>query len=100
MFQQWLDQIALEAAPRPIDIVRNILDQVESQPRLMEVHYLVQEPALLEIMRGLGSLSDQDRRRLREYLACHGQERLVVRVSPTGALILELADKVAFDESA
>jgi hypothetical protein len=100
MFQQWLDQIAREAAPRPIDIVRDILDQVESLPRLMEVHYLVQEPALLEIMRGLGSLSDADRDRLRKYLARHGKERLGVRVSLTGALILELADKVALEERA
>ncbi len=89
MSRRWLEEVADEPLPHPIDIVRDILDQAESLPRLMEIHYLAREPALLEIMRGLGSLPDDDRERLREYLARHRQKPLGVRVSPSGTLFLE-----------
>jgi hypothetical protein len=95
-----IDPVADEAPPHAIDVVRDILREVESLPRLMEVHYLMQEPGLLDILRGLGALSDEDRNQLQEYLARRRQGRLRVRELPTGALILELADKTRFDESA
>jgi hypothetical protein len=94
------DQIEEEAPPHPADIVREILCEVENLPRLMEAHYLLQEPGLLDIMRGLGALADDDRNRLQEYLVRHRQELLRVRELPTGALILELKDKTSLDKSA
>jgi hypothetical protein len=66
-----IDQIPDEAPPLAIDVVRDILREVESLPRLMEAHYLMQEPGLLDIMRGVGALPDDDRNRLQEYLARH-----------------------------
>jgi hypothetical protein len=100
MYQLWLDELADEAPLHPIDIVRDILAQVESLPRLMEIHYLLREPGLLEIMRGLGSLPEDERQRLLEYLSRHDQKRLRVRQSPTGTLILEFVDEIPFDGGA
>jgi hypothetical protein len=100
MYQPWLDEIADEAPLHPIDIVRDILAQVESLPRLMEIHYLLREPGLLEIMRGLGSLPEDERQRLLGYLAGHDQKRLQVRQSPTGTLVLEFVDAIPFDRGA
>jgi hypothetical protein len=97
---QPLLEIAAEAPPHPIDIVHDILHEVGSLPRLIEIHYLAEEPLLLEIMRSLGALPVEDRVRLREYLARRGQERLGVRELSTGALILEFADKAQLDKSA
>lgn len=65
----------------------------------MEVHYLLQEPGLLDIMRGLGALADDDRNRLRHFLV-RNQGRLSVRERPVGKLILEFADKTSLDKSA
>jgi hypothetical protein len=78
-----------EERPHPIDIVRDILRDVESLPVLMEVYYLVSEPGLLEIMRGLGALPDEDRSRLRAYLSRHSNVPLRARELPAGALLLE-----------
>jgi hypothetical protein len=95
------DQIGEEAPPHPVDIVCDILREVETLPRLMEIHYLVQEPGMLDIMRGVGALSDDDRNRLRDYLARHSKARLHVREMPrSGALILELVDETSLDKSA
>jgi hypothetical protein len=95
-----IDQMPDEAPPHAIDVVCDILREVESLPRLMEVHYLMQEPGLLDILRGLGALPEDDRNRLQEYLVHYRQARLRVRELPTGALILESADETRFDESA
>ena len=97
MYQPWLDEIADEAPLHPIDIVRDILAQVESLPRLLEIHYLLREPGLLEIMRVLGSLPEDERQRLLGYLAGQDQRRLQVRQSSTGTLVLEFVDEVSFD---
>jgi hypothetical protein len=78
-----------DEGPHPIDIVRGILRDVESLPVLMEIHYLVNEPGLLEIMRGLGALPDEDRNRLRSYLNRHSNDPLHVRELSAGALLLE-----------
>jgi hypothetical protein len=78
-----------EERPHPIDIVRDILRGVESLPALMEIYYLVNEPGLLEIMRGLGALSDDDRSRLQAYLSRHSNSPLRVRELSGGALSLE-----------
>ena|SRR5579863_5062304 len=90
----------IQAPPHPIDIIRDLLDEVGSLPRLMEIHYLLQEPVLLDIMRRLGSLAEDDRRRLREYLARCGEARLGVRELPAGTLILECAHETPFDQGA
>jgi len=100
MSQPLLSVIAEEMPLDAVDIVRDILRDVESLPRLMELHYLMQEPGLVELMRGLGALPEGDRRRLSAYLArnCPGQLR--VRQLPSGALILEAIDETRLDESA
>ncbi len=99
---QPLLSLADEAPLDPVDVVCDILRDVESLPRLMEVHYLMQEPGLIELIRGLGALPDCDRFRLSAYLARHRHRhgRLRVRQLPAGALILEAADETRLDESA
>lgn len=94
------DQFADEQPPHPIDIVRDILREADSLSRLIEVHYLAQEPGLLEIMRGLIALSDDERCRLQQYLARRRERYLYVRELPSGALILDTADETRLDESA
>lgn len=84
----------------PIDIVREILEEVGSLSRLMEVHYLVQEPGLLDIMRVLGGLSEGDRVRLREYLVGRRQSRLRVRQLAVGRLSVEWLDDDRIEKSA
>jgi len=84
----------------PLDIVRDILREAESLPRLMEVHYLAQEPGVVEIMRGLIALPDDERFRLQRYLACRRGRRLHVRETPNGALIIEAVDETRLDDSA
>ncbi len=100
MSQPLLSVIAEEMPLDAVDIVRDILRDVESLPRLMELHYLMQEPGLVELIRGLGALPEGDRRRLTAYLARRCPGPLRVRTSPTGALILEAADETRLDESA
>jgi hypothetical protein len=100
MSQPLLSFIAEEAPLEPIDIVCDILRDIESLPRLMELHYMMQEPGLVELMRSLGALPDADRARLRAYLARHCRGQLRVRQLPSGALILELAGETRLDESA
>ena len=97
---QPLLSLADEVPLDPVDIVRDILRDAESLPRLMEIHYLMQEPGLVELMRGLGALPEGDRRRLAAYLARHCPGPLRVRQLPTGVLILEAADETRLDESA
>lgn len=100
MAQPLLLSLAEEAPLDTADIVCDILRDAESLPRLMEIHYLMQEPGLVELVRGLGALSECDRRRLTAYLARHCAGGLHLRQLPTGALILEAADQTRLDESA
>ena len=100
MSQLSLEHCVEELPLDPIDIVRDILREVESLPRLMEVHYLMQEPGLPDPMRGLGALEEGDRKRLNAYLARHRLSRLRVRDLSAGALILEALDPTRRDESA
>ena len=100
MSQPLLSVIAEEMPLDPVDIVRDILRDAESLPRLMEIYYLMQEPGLVELMRGLGALPEADRRRLTAYLARQCPGPLRVRPLPTGALMLEAADETRLDESA
>ncbi len=97
---QPLLSLADEAPLDVVNIVCDILRDAESLSRLMEIHYLMQEPGLVELMRRLGALAEGDRRRLTAYLARNCPGRLRVRQSPTGALILEAADETRLDESA
>ncbi len=85
---------------RPLDIVCDILREAESVPRLMEVHYLAQEPGLIEIMRGLIALPDDERFRLQHYLAGRRGRRLHVCEAPNGTLMIEAVDETRRDESA
>jgi len=104
MSQPLLSVIAEEMPLDPVDIVRDIVRDIlrdaESLPRLMEIHYLMQEPGLVELMRGLGALPEGDRRRLSAYLARHCPGGLRVRQLPSGALILEAVHETRLDESA
>jgi len=97
---QPLLRLADEAPLDALDIVRDILRDIDSLPRLMEVHYLMQEPGLVDLMRVLGALPDGDRHRLNAYLARHRPARLRVRELPTGGIVLEVADEIRLDESA
>jgi hypothetical protein len=92
---------APEDAPlHPLDIVCDILREVESLPRLMEFLYLVQEPGLLEIIRALVALPEEERFRLLQYLARHREQHMYVRELPSGALIIETVEQSPPDESA
>lgn len=89
MCQPLLDPSEDEASLHPIDVVREILDEVGSLSRLMEVYYLVREPGLLDIMRGLAALPDEDRAKLEAFLARYRRAALNIREESAGALILE-----------
>jgi len=92
---------AAEDAPLDaLDIVCDILREAESLPRLMEILYLVQEPGLLEIMRGLVALPDEERFRLLQYLAHHREHHMFVSELPGGALVIETVEQSPLDESA
>ncbi len=94
-----VDPMADDTPLHPLDIVRDILREAESLPRLMEVHYITQEPGLIEIMRGLIALPDDERFRLQHYLAGRRGRRLHVRETPNGALIIAAVDETQLDES-
>jgi hypothetical protein len=78
-----------ENQPDPVDIVCDILREVDSLQVLLEVHYLILEPGLLEIMRRVAAVPDEDRRRLLAYLSRHSNAPLRVRELPAGGLLLE-----------
>lgn len=88
MSQQLLDEPKLELDP--IDIVRDILAQAETLPRLMEIHYLVQEPGMLDVVRCMAALPDDDRARLQSFLKAQGTPSLLrVREAGPGVLRIE-----------
>jgi hypothetical protein len=95
-----VDHIGDDTPIEPLDIVRDILRDAESLPRLIEVHYLAQEPGLIEIMRGLIALPDEERFRLQHYLASRRSRRLHVREAPNGALMIAAVDEARLDEGA
>ncbi|AXK79985.1 hypothetical protein DW352_05295 [Pseudolabrys taiwanensis] len=73
-----------------IDIVRDILARAGTLPRLMEVHYLMQEPDLFEIVRCMTALPDKERAKLLQFFEKHGMlSRLRVREVGGRALHLE-----------
>jgi hypothetical protein len=88
MSQPWPDPIADEEALHPTDIVRVILREAGTLSRLIEIHYFSQEPGFLNVLRGLGALSDQDRATLDDYLHRHSGKCLSVRELPNGALMI------------
>lgn len=88
MSQQSLD--APEVELHPIDILRDILAQAGTLSRLMEVHYLVQEPGMLDIVRCLAALPEDDRVRLLRFLQAQGSpSQLRVREAGPGVVRLE-----------
>ena len=97
---QPLLSLADEAPLDPVDIVHDILRDIGSLPRLMEIHYLMQEPGLVDLMRVLGTLPDSDRHRLSAYLDRHRPARLRLRELPTGGMLLEVTDEIRLNESA
>jgi hypothetical protein len=96
----FVDLVADDMPLRPLDIVRDILSESENLPRLMELHYLAQEPGLIEIMRSLIALPEEERFRLQHYLARRRGRRLHVGELPGGALILEPIDETWREEDA
>ncbi len=88
MSQPLPDRMAREEIPDPSEIVRVILQETGTLSQLMEVHYLVQEPGLLDIVRALAALADDDRATLHEYLRRHSRDRLTIRALPNGALMI------------
>jgi len=89
-----------ETPPHPLDIVCDILHEAGSLPRLMEVLYFIDEPGLLEIMRALTALPDEERFRLQQYLARHRERHMFVSELPSGALIIETVEQTPLNESA
>jgi len=83
-----LDQ-ADEASIHPIDVVREILSRVGGLPRLMELSYLVQEPGVLDIVRALASLCDEDRDKLHAFLTANSDCALRLRETARGSIVLE-----------
>ena len=100
MYLPSLDEMMPDAPPQTADIIRDILLDSDGLSRLLEIYYLAQEPGLLDIMRGLSTLDDEDRKRLQEYVLCRRDRLLHVREFPTGAMTLELRDNVPCDDSA
>ncbi len=88
MSQPWPDPIADEEVLHPTDIVRVILREAGTLSRLIEIHYLSQEPGFLNILRGLGALTHVDRATLDDYLHRHSGKGLSVRELPNGALMI------------
>jgi hypothetical protein len=88
MSQPWPDSVDDEEALHPTDIVRVILREVGTLSRLIEIHYFSQEPGLLNILRGMGALTDEDRATLDDYLHRHSGKGLSVRELPNGALMI------------
>lgn len=100
MFQQWPNPPQGEDPPHPVDVVREILREVGSLSRLMEVYYLLQEPGLLDILCGLGTLSDSERSKLMGFMRRGQQSLLRVREGPAGAITLEWQNESQLDKSA
>lgn len=100
MSQLSLNDLAADTPPHTIDIIRDILHDAGNLPKLMEVYYLAQEAGLLEIMRGLSTLSDDDRKRLQEYMIRRRHRALRVRELPTGAMMMELQEEPRREEGA
>jgi len=86
-------------APHPIDIICDMLRESEGLPRLMETFYLAQEPGLLEIMRALISLPEDERFRLLQYLSRCRDQHIYVREMPGGALVIDTVERSGIDES-
>lgn len=89
MSQPLPEEITDALPPQAADMVRDILRDLGSLSRLMEVYYLACEPGMIDILRGLAALPDEDRNRLREYLNCRRTRPL--RVCERGG-ILSLED--------
>lgn len=88
MSQQLLSENEVEI--HPIDILRDILAEAGTLSRLMEIHYVVQEPGMLDIMRYLTGLSDADRERLLTFLEAQASpSRLRVQEEGLGVLRLQ-----------
>jgi len=92
-----LHLVADEPPPHPIDIVRDILHESEGLPRLMETFYLAQEPGLLEIMRALVSLPEDERFRLLQYLSRRRDQHMYVREAPNGELVIDTVERTGID---
>jgi hypothetical protein len=92
------DEITEALPPQAADMIRDILRDLGSLSRLMELYYLACEPGMIDILRGLATLSDDDRCRLRDYLNYPRARPLRVH-ERAGILSLEdgeiIADKAA-----
>jgi hypothetical protein len=89
MSQPWLDPLEGDDSPHPVDVVSEVLRDVGSLSRLMQVCYLVREPGLLDIMFGLGALSDDARAKFQVFMAKGQSAKLNVHEDAAGALVLE-----------
>jgi len=90
MSQPWPDPITDDEALHPTDIVRVIVEEAGTLSRLMEIHYFLQEPGFLDILRGLGAVADADRATLHDYLHRHRGAPLTVRELSNGTLTIEV----------
>lgn len=88
MSQPSLDDHEVEL--HTIDLVRDILARAGTLPRLMEVHYMMQEPDLFEIVRCMLALPDIERAKLLRFFEMQGAvSQLRVREVGGGVLRLE-----------
>ncbi|AXK79671.1 hypothetical protein DW352_03535 [Pseudolabrys taiwanensis] len=73
-----------------IDLVRDILARAGTLPRLLEVHYMMQEPDLFEVIRCVTALPDEERAKLLRFFEQHGApSRFRVQEVGPGTLRLE-----------
>ena len=100
MSPQWHDPLSGEEPPHPLDVICEILRDVGSLSRLIEMYYLVQEPGLLDIVSGLSALSDDERAKLQTFLERREQLLLRLREDRKGALVLEWREGSQSDTSA
>jgi hypothetical protein len=94
-----LEEFIVGVEPHPVDVVRDILQDVGSLSLLMEVHYLAKEPGLLEIMRGLVALSEEDRQLLQTFLVRDGHS-VCVSATATGGVAIERVNAARLNKSA
>jgi len=100
MSQRSHDPSPGEELPHPFDVICEILRDVGSLTRLIEIYYMVQEPGLLDILSGLSALSDDERTKLKAFLERREQLLLRLREDRRGALILEWREESELDRSA
>jgi hypothetical protein len=91
--------LVADETTHPLDLVRDMLLETEDLPRVVEAVYLAHEPGLLEIMRGLTALPEEERFRLLQYLSRNRERHIYLSELPSGALIMETVEQSELNET-